>query len=388
MGTNIVNLRQQFPNALRNYSQPYNADDAVRERVKKVNETIGEEYHNQNDPFLLEQNLSDLGVLLDRILAHRRELNQIEAERIRTVLGYQATLEMVRIEGDIELARSSNPTEELKAAVASKIEAAKKSIQQLENQHSDVGSPLNFASRIGKLEAQMLDYVEAAVSKTKAVELGLLLCQYDFNIDTPKLGENEYVDFEGASYLDQWCAWYRRLSRRLEKAQRWHQMHEIALSLGKKWKPQKPLDAAAVGWGDNVYDWPTQLKTSRAIMRDVKAEMLPRTTMHLRSVAVSVLLPPGEERNWNFHANVTGPLWTDARKRFAVLPVGVFPERPLWCTDETFHNLKAVGLWSIGFLPNPLHRSAVTDDSRLNFESWPILDVILHLRWQGPSWAS
>lgn len=77
---NIERMKIAFPNLLKGFNVDYSADEELTILFQNAQKTAPE---FDVDFFLVEQNIADVGTLLERLLGYRKELVLIDAERIR-----------------------------------------------------------------------------------------------------------------------------------------------------------------------------------------------------------------------------------------------------------------------------------------------------------------
>ena len=174
----------------------------------------------------VENYLRATNYLLNRLLALRREIGNLEAERLQTILTYQSTLSAADAECTIQIAKRP----EINDAATAQKESVYSTIEMAEELHSQQGSPLNFHDRLAKLRFQIKLDFEEAFRRSETLESGINEI-YGNAPKFPKWDSREYATFESASFLDDWVAWLRVAALRVESAQMLEGIHTVSVDL-------------------------------------------------------------------------------------------------------------------------------------------------------------
>ncbi|MDP9412556.1 MAG: hypothetical protein M3Q08_00300 [Pseudomonadota bacterium] len=342
------------------------------------------------DPYDLEQNLSDLTVVLDRLLSFRREINAIEAERIKAGLGYIAALDAADAELDLELARANPVTPAVRSAAEKRAEVTKSAVAALKEQHAKPGGPLNFTERRNKLEAQMRLDVGSFYHRSRAVLIGRRKAGMD-RYRVPGAGFGGYAKFSGARLLDDWCMWHRLILRDVESVRSAESVYELSLSLGM------PTQAGGEGNLVLVPDLMDQLRASREVSFSLNA--FPRMFLphkwnerraRLLAIALSTNLTREQQPHWRYQATIEVPEEADTadpavprqeeRDAISITHITHVTEDLRWHDRGKIRNRPVFGNWRIAFDADPVHNSTIADVARTDPAQWPLLDLVLHLR--------
>lgn len=349
------------------------------------------------DEYQLETNLADVARLLDRLFGARRELWDLEALRQRMALSYVSTIELAEADAALSLAMADEgQADSVRAAAQAKVDAAKRAVEALESRHAQEGGALNFAERIAKLRNTYRDDIESCHVRSEAVIRGISR-RYSLQFPRPTPAQRTFVRFDGAGHLDDWAAWHRQLSRRLESLQASASSFEIAIPLAT------PFLFVVLDQRQDTRS-ETQFTVARTAVDDIRAgrdlsfsllqietpqgpgddqppitflipERFGRTCIRALSIQVD-LTPASRREGWRFEVEVKPPE--------ALAPVAMNVDtsisEPVWISATTIANRPAEGQWTLRFLA-----ASATDNvaNQVRRAQWPITDVRLLLRLEG-----
>jgi hypothetical protein len=393
---NIDKMKIVFPNLLKEFNIEYCADDDLLilfQNAQKIPAEVDVDF------FLIEQNIADVSTLLERLLGYRKELVLIDAERIRTAIGYSNAIDIAHAEAEIELLRQDNPTEQLKAAVERRVQAVRNYVEFLEARHSKSGSSLNYWQRMEKIKALANRDVTSLVPRARAIS------EYCSRFAKARIdptnrgsiprfpvteGQLTLAIFDGAGFLDELVAWHRIIARAVESASVSDRRIERTISLCRHmWYDH---------WIKDQYGYSMPLRESSEVQIDgniidelkkgVKVELslgneLPAfpgdieerfESERLRSIAISVGMPV-DQQNWSFEIRLTIPEVTKPLH----LTANVFPDIN-WVSDKSLFNRSLSsnyrGNWYLEIIGAACGHCAAQSKP----DQWPINDIKLHLR--------
>lgn len=374
-----------FPNLLRDVTRDYSIDEVMEQETKKL-EDAGDGILGFDVRFV-EQNISDVAALLDRVFSLRREIIEIEAARIKAGLAYLYGLEAIDDELALELAKTSPGNKRIKDAAEAKAQHGRDAILALEERHGIDGGALNYTQHRAKLEARLKQELGEAYVRSRTVSLGMAwIDEMTLKFAPfPKVGEARYVSFDGARHLDDWLAWYRGTVIRLEKVQQQQIFVDATLSLGSA------ANYAIMRDGVRQVDQTVLVPNLRDLILKYQPieidfefgqagwpfplELGSRCL--LRGIGLTMAIADEHSKKWRYSALISMPNVT------APVSVGVIPNfesGPEWLTDPIVYNQRVPGKWHISILPNPLRDADAGDRARLASAAWPFWDVQLYLR--------
>lgn len=383
----LKQARTRFPNLLKGFESDFNVDAAI-EKIQTDFYAHPPSPQLTVDEYKLALNVSDVQTLLDRLLTLRRELWDLDALRVRTALGYLNAIKQVEVDNSVTIAQSpSHNLSEVKAACERRLQATIDAVAQMEARHGEAGSSLNFGDRIAKLMALLSYDIGSCYVRSLAVFQGASLV-YGINLSRPRPGaDRTYADFEGAAYLDDWVAWHRQLSTRMESMQAYESTFEVVLPLGT------PALYSSNSPGQDPQEKPVTLiqdltqkirKEGVDFMltpgpRGSETHFLPRKCLRpmLLEVGVMINVPAAVmPQGWRYQVEITVPQ--------AETPIRINVEAGnniTWGQSNAVVGKPAIGAWKIVLVS--ACKGDVTDLNQTDRVAWPIWDVKLGLRLSG-----
>jgi hypothetical protein len=385
---------KNFPHVLNQFDPIYSADLELSTEVKAL---TAKDASFTVDKYCIIQNIADVGTLLDRLLEIRRELWEIDATRLRTMIGYRSTKKQGEIEHALNIAQApKGKVEAITAASLEKLTETKRMVDDLEALHGEPGSSLNFSERMAKIRNIFKQDIESCYVRSIAVIDGIRACFGIIDIiERPTPGKLKYATFEGAGYLDDWIAWHRKLSRALEAVVATQMDHEFAIPLATPFLYTYVSPTGAPADTFPVHSEKSKTLDDHLIVRIKKGDLvffginssipdeingytveLP-TPGHaaINELAVRVVIPNDNDRfRWRFQVRIYAPDCS-----YGVTINACTGQEPLnWISSTSLKNRPIAGGWSIVFLSAMKEDTA--DTRQIDRNAWPILDVVLFFR--------
>lgn len=393
---NIERMKIAFPNLLKGFNVDYSADEELTILFQNAQKTAPE---FDVDFFLVEQNIADVGTLLERLLGYRKELVLIDAERIRAAVGYLNAIDIAKTEAEIEILREGNPSEQLKSAVERRVQAVKNYVEFLEARHAKSGSSLNFWQRMEKIKTLADRDVTSLVPRARAIS------SYCSRFEKTRIGSTNSVlipnfpvtdgqltlaKFDGAGFLDELVVWHRIIARALESASVSDRRIERTISLCRhmwydhwikdQYGYSMPLhEISEVQINANIID---ELKKGAKVALSLGNELpafpgdidVQFESERLRSVAISVGMPV-DQHDWSFEVRLTIPEVTIPLH----LTANVFPDTN-WISDKSIYNRSLISDYRNIWYLEIIGASCGHCEAQSKPDQWPVNDIKLHLR--------
>lgn len=374
-----------LPNLLRAGMPEYQVDDEI--------ESVVDALQRSNPlplivtPYEIVNNLRDVGVLLDRLLGYRRELQAIQSEQIRSALSYISAVEIAEADRAVELAKAGGDAG-IEAKLNAKLKAVKDSVQALEQRHALPGHSLNYVDRMDRLRSQMRSDIQSCFCRSRALEDGTSLLGYEVRLPMPATGKLTYADAASARFVDDWVAWHRRISQALEIKQGAELIHEVSLSLGQSdyltaWSPGPPRVLMAREVAPLVPNLLAAIQAYEDLRFELTDEILlleKNAPTRLRAFAVSVVLADAADAKW---LQFTSKIQLPGEQRPFQIPAHVRIGELRWVSGDGVQNRSVTGDWQLNLNRSPLRAADQANRERLLAGNWPIIDVQLHLRFSA-----